>query len=42
MTSPKSGKKGESTCNMNMSDYSCGVIKLINGPNERIKTDGFC
>jgi len=26
---------------MNMSDYSCNAIKLTNGPNERIKTDGF-
>jgi len=26
---------------MNMSDYSCGTIKLTNGLNEWIKTDGF-
>jgi len=41
LTSPKSNKKDQSTCNMNMSDYSCGAIKLTNGPNEQIKTDGF-
>jgi len=26
---------------MNMSDYSCGAIKVINDPNGRIKTDSF-
>jgi len=32
--SPKSNIKGQSTCNMNMSDYSCGAIKVNNnGPN---------
>jgi len=41
LTSPKSNKKDQSTYNMNMSDYSCGAIKLTHGPNERIKTDGF-
>jgi len=39
--SPESNKKGQSTCNMNMLDYSCGAIKLTTGPNERIKIDGF-
>ena len=38
-------KKGRSTCNMNMSDYICGAIKLNNGPSGRIKPacflDGF-
>jgi len=41
LTSPKSNKKGQSTGNMNMSDCSRGAIKLTDGPNEQIKTDGF-
>jgi len=34
-------KRGQSTCNMKMSDYSCDAIKLNIGPNERIKTSRF-
>ena len=34
-------KKGQSSCNMNMSDCSSDAIKLTNGPNEWIKTDVF-
>jgi len=33
--SPKSNKKGQLTCNMNMSEYSCGAIKLIMVPMGR-------
>jgi len=34
-------QKGQSTCNMNMSGYRCGAIKLNNGTNGRMKTSGF-
>jgi len=42
LPSPRSNKqKGQSTRSMNTSDYSCGAIKLNNGPNARIKTGRF-
>jgi len=41
LPSPKSNKKGQSTCNMNMSDYSYDAIKLNNGPSGRIFLIGF-
>ena len=46
LPSPKSNKKVSWlttwTCHVNMPpDYTCGAIKLNNGPNGRIKTSGF-
>ena len=41
LLSPKSNKKGPSTCNTNMPNHSFGAIKLNNGPNGRIKTSEF-
>jgi len=41
LLSPKSNEKGQLTCNMNMSEHSCGAGKLINGSNGRTRTSGF-